>query len=70
MFPLAGRALDGREATPPTDEEVDEAIAEFGGDTREAVRALLHDLEVLARDYERRVSRGFVRGTLPWKRGA
>lgn len=45
-----------------TDAEVSAVIAEFGGDPREAIRALLHDLEVLAADAEAVVSRGYVRG--------
>ena len=44
-----------------SDAEVDEAIAEAGGDAREAVRALLHDVAALAADRERFVSRGYVR---------
>ena len=30
------------------DEEIDALVAEFGGDPREAIRALLHDLTELA----------------------
>jgi DNA polymerase III delta prime subunit len=48
----------------PTDEEIDAVIAEFSGDSRRAIRALLHDLAELARDSEAAVSRGFVRGRL------
>jgi hypothetical protein len=54
----------------PTDADVDAVIAEFDGDPRATVRALLHDLDLLARDYEAKVSRGYVRGTLPWQRSA
>jgi ATP-dependent exoDNAse (exonuclease V) alpha subunit len=46
------------------DEEIDAIIAEFGGDPRQAIRALLHDLTELAMDSEAAVSRGFVRGRL------
>ena len=53
----------------PTDEDVDEVIEEFGGDARQAVRALLHDLAVLAADYDASVSRGYVRGIMPWSTG-
>lgn len=49
----------------PTEAEVDAVIYEFKGDAREAIRALLHDLAVLAGDYEADVSRGFVRGGIP-----
>jgi hypothetical protein len=48
--------------TFPTDENVDQVLAEFGGDPRAAIRALLHDLATLAEDHESKVSRGFVRG--------
>ena len=47
-----------------TDEEIDAVIAEFGGDPRGAIRALLHDLTEVARDCETSVSRGYVRGRL------
>jgi lipid II:glycine glycyltransferase (peptidoglycan interpeptide bridge formation enzyme) len=47
-----------------TDIEIDEIIAEFGGDYRQAIRALLHDVTQLAIDSEAAVSKGFVRGRL------
>ena len=51
-----------------TDEEIDAVIAEFGGDPRAAIRALLHDMAELALDSEAAVSRGYVRGRLlPFK---
>ena len=51
-----------------SDEEIDAIIAEFGGDPRAAIRALLHDLTELALDSEAAVSRGYVRGNLlPFK---
>jgi ATP-dependent exoDNAse (exonuclease V) alpha subunit len=53
-----------REVIDATDEEIDALVAEFGGDPREAIRALLHDLAALASDSEASVSRGFVRGRL------
>ena len=46
---------------------VEAAIEEFGGDARAALRAVLHDLAVLAADYESCVSKGFVRGRLAVK---
>ena len=49
----------------PTDADVDAVLAEFGGDARATVRALLHDVAILAEDYEATVSRGFVRGAIP-----
>ena len=58
--------------TEPTEAEVDGVLAEFGGDPRKAIAALLHDLAVMAADYEASVSRGYVRtdvGSNPrWKR--
>ena len=51
-----------------TDDDVDAVIAEFAGDLREAIRALLHDLDALARDADRLVSHGYVRGRQPWRR--
>jgi hypothetical protein len=50
------------DAQDPTEEEIDAVIAEFDGDMREAVRALMHDLTVLAADLSGVVSRGYVRG--------
>ena len=49
----------------PTDEDVDAVLSEFGGDARATIRALLHDVAILAEDYEATVSRGFVRGAIP-----
>ncbi|WP_375462282.1 hypothetical protein [uncultured Enterovirga sp.] len=49
----------------PTEAEVDAVLYEFKGDAREAIRALLHDVGVLAGDFEASVSHGFVRGALP-----
>ena len=56
------------EIVDPSDEEIDAIIAEFGGDPKAAIRALLHDLTELALDSEAAVSRGYVRGNLlPFK---
>ena len=52
----------------PSDADVEAVLAEFDGDALAAVRALLQDLDLLARDYEQNVSRGYVRGTLPWQK--
>ena len=49
----------------PAEGAIDAGLDEFEGDPREAIRALLHDLAVLARDYEASVSHGFVRGAVP-----
>ena len=53
-----------RPVPEPTDDEIDEIIAEAGGDARQAIRILLHDLAALALDADASVSRGFVRGKL------
>ena len=45
----------------PRAADVDDVLAEFGGDPRAAIAALLRDLDTLARDYEGAVSRGFTR---------
>ena len=42
--------------------EVDALLAEFDGDARAAIAALLHDLNVLAADRASNVSLGYVRG--------
>ena len=52
-------------AKPDSDVVEDEAadiLAEFGGDALAAIRALLHDREVLLADAEQAVSRGFLKG--------
>lgn len=54
--------------SPVTDEEIDAVLQEASGDAREAIRALLHDLAVLARDADRLISHGYVRGRQPWRR--
>lgn len=51
-------------AIEATNDEIDAIIAECGGDPREAIRTLLHDMAVLAIDSEAAVSRGYVRGQL------
>ena len=49
----------------PSDGDVEAILYEFKGDAREAIRALLHDISVLAGDFEASVSHGFVRGAVP-----
>ena len=54
--------------TDATEEEIDAIVAEFGGDPRQAIRSLLHDLTQIALDSEAAVSRGYARGNLlPFK---
>ncbi len=48
----------------PTDSDVDAIIQEFKGDLRGAIHALLHDLWILADDFTRAVSLGYVRGEM------
>ena len=51
------------EAAPSiTEADVDAVLAEFEGDPRSAIRALLSDIDTLARDHLSTVSLGFVRG--------
>lgn len=45
----------------PTERDVETLLEEFGGDPRAAIRALLHDLDALASDYEAVVSKGYIR---------
>lgn len=47
-----------------TDAEIDGVLYEFKGDPREAIRALLHDLKMLAEDNAATVSKGYVKGQL------
>ena len=49
--------------TYPEEADVEAVIEEFGGDARAALRAVLHDLAVLAADYESYVSKG-LRGRI------
>lgn len=49
----------------PTEAELDAVLVEFGNDPRAAIKALLVDLDMLARDAEATTSRGFVRGGAP-----
>lgn len=58
------QTTDQNAVAPARDEEVDAIIAEFGGDPKAAIRALLDDLTMLALDCEAAVSRGYVRGNL------
>jgi hypothetical protein len=44
--------------------DIDDVLLEFGGDAREAIRALLHDIALLADDRDNSVSYGYVRGRL------
>ena len=48
----------------PTAADVEMVLAEFHGDHRGAIAALLSDLATLAGDFEGRVSRGFVHGAV------
>lgn len=49
------------DSAEPNEAEVDAVIEEFGGDLRAVIRALLHDVAVLASDFAGAVSHGFVR---------
>ena len=45
------------------DAEVERLLVEFQGDPRAAIRALLHDLDVIVADYEASISKGYLRGS-------
>lgn len=45
-----------------TEDDVSGVLAEFGGDPRQAIRALLEDIAVLALDRARATSFGYVKG--------
>jgi hypothetical protein len=49
----------------PSEAELDAVLAEFNHDPRAAIRALLVDLDMLARDVQAVTSRGYVRGRTP-----
>ncbi len=61
-----------RQSPPPADDDtaIDAALAEFNGDARATIRALLHDIDALAADARSLVSRGFVRDLdlVEWRR--
>ena len=59
---MSKRAEEAPLVQDPVSVGVDAVLAEFGGDARAAIAALLHDLAVLASDAENTTSRGFVRG--------
>ena len=59
--PVPDQAHDETDELIISDDDIDAAIAEAGGDPREAVRALLHDIAVLALDHARSVSSGYRR---------
>ena len=44
--------------------DIDALLCEFDHDPRQAIRALLHDLAILAEDRDNSVSYGYVRGRL------
>ena len=50
--------------TFPTAADIDEVLAEFAGDRRAAIGALLKDLAALADDYAADTSRGYTRGQI------
>ena len=60
-----GEAADEPEDAYPTEVDVDAVLAEFGGDPRAALRALLADLGALAQGWGASVSKGYVRGKIP-----
>lgn len=61
---MSGSMEEHEAISEPTEEEIDEIIAESGGDPRQAIRNLLHDLTQMALDADACVSRGYVRGVV------
>ena len=49
-------------APKPMEQEIDSVLAEFDGDARAAIGALLHNRDELLRDADRAASLGFLRG--------
>jgi hypothetical protein len=49
-------------APKPMEQQIDSVLAEFEGDARAAIRALLHNRDELLRDADRAASLGFLRG--------
>ena len=61
---LAEAAPSDESPAPPAAaaDDIDHVLAEFDGDARAAIGALLHDLGALAADAQAVVSKGYVRG--------
>ena len=57
--------MQGRSAAAKSDldAEVDRVFADFQGDPRAAIKALLHDLDLIVEDYEASISKCYVRGS-------
>ncbi len=49
-------------ARKPMDQQIDTVLAEFDGDARAAIGALLYSRDELLRDADRATSLGFLRG--------
>ncbi len=49
-------------APRPIEQQIDSVLAEFEGDARAAIGALLHNRDELLRDADRAASLGFLRG--------
>ena len=61
----AEASINSSSSSPIIDEsDIDALLLEFKGDVREAIRALLHDIAILADDRDNSVSYGYVRGRL------
>ena len=50
-----------REGAADREAEIDRLFEGFGNDPRAAMRAVLHDLDMIVADYEAAISGGFVR---------
>ncbi len=49
-------------APKPMEQQIDSVLAQFEGDARAAIEALLHNRDELLRDADRAASLGFLRG--------
>ena len=50
-----------RDAAADREAEIDRLFEEFGHDPRAAMRAVLHDFDMIVADYEASISGGFLR---------
>lgn len=58
---LALAAIEARKPVHDIETEVDELLADFDGDARAAIRAILTDFRTIVADYEATISSGYVR---------
>ena len=61
---MSGQDAEEARRQSGVEAEVDAVLAEFGGDSRRAIAALLHDIAVLAADAAASTSLGYTRGRI------